>query len=57
MTLTPNQQAAIQIVSGALIGAGAASVPLGAPWYVGFGISVVGAVGLGLKEVLQGQTP
>ena len=37
-------------VSLALIGIGALSVPVGAPWYVGFFLVILGVIGAAAKE-------
>lgn len=55
--LTDSQQGELMLVSGILIAVGAASVPAGAPWYVGLGLGFAGAVGLYIKEKLGSAPP
>ncbi len=57
MALTNNEQALFVTVSSALIAIGGVSVPLGAPFYFGFGVALAGAAGFGLKEYLGGVPP
>lgn len=53
--LTDKQQAILSITSASLIAIGATSIPAGAPWWIGFVLSLAGAIGFGIKESLGGR--
>jgi hypothetical protein len=56
MALSNSQQAYAVFISAILIAVGAVAVPSGLPWYVGFALMVIGAIGLAVKEALGAQS-